>query len=397
VSNMQLEQRGKKYLMNTYGRLPITMVRGHGTKIYDADGKEYLDFVAGIAVNALGHCHPAIVKAIHQQAQELIHCSNLYWIEPQIDLAQILVENSCFDKVFFCNSGAEANEGAIKLARKYAKTKGRPHSYEVITMENSFHGRTLATLTATGQEKVRQNFDVLPDGFKYVPLNDIEALRSAISPKTCAVMMEPVQGEGGVIPADNQYLHDVRRLCDEKDLLLIFDEVQVGLGRTGKLFAYQNSGVEPDALTLAKALGGGVPIGALLAKEAASVFVPGEHATTFGGNPLVTAAGIAFMRTMLEEDICSQAVKTSNYMREKLQALKAQFPCVQEVRGMGWLLGLVLDKPGAKAVEACLSKGLLINCTAGTVLRFVPPLTVTYDEVDQAVAILIEALRENGY
>jgi acetylornithine/N-succinyldiaminopimelate aminotransferase len=397
VSNQELKQRGEKYLMNTYGRLPITMVKGKGCKIYDADGKEYLDFVAGIAVNALGHCHPAIVEAIQKQAARLLHCSNLYWIENQIELAQLLVENSCFDKAFFCNSGAEANEGAIKLARKYAESKGRNDSYEIITMENSFHGRTLATLTATGQEKVRKGFGVLPQGFKYVPLNDIEAMRAAVSSKTCAIMLEPVQGEGGVIPAEAQYLRDLRQLCDKLGILLIFDEVQVGLGRTGKLFAYQHSGVEPDALTLAKALGGGVPIGALLAKEEASVFVPGEHATTFGGNPLVTAAGIAFINTMLSQDICAQAVKTSNYMREKLLALKPQFPCIKEVRGLGWLLGLALDKPGAKAVAGCLEKGLLINCTADTVLRFVPPLVVSYDEVDKAIAILQEVFTENDY
>ncbi|MGI6361258.1 MAG: acetylornithine transaminase [Bacillota bacterium] len=396
MSNRDLQQKGEQVLMNTYGRLPIAMVKGQGSKVYDADGKEYLDFVAGIAVNNLGHCHPAVVDAIQKQAATLLHCSNLYWIEPQIKLAELLVENSCFDQVFFCNSGAEANEGAIKLARKYAKSKGRTDSYEVISMENSFHGRTLATLTATGQEKIRENFAVLPSGFKYVPFNDIQAIREAISPQTCAIMVEPVQGEGGVIPAEDAYLSELRRLCDEHDLLLIFDEVQVGLGRTGKLFAYQNSGVEPDVMTLAKALGGGTPVGALMAKKAAAAFVPGEHATTFGGNPLVTAAGIAFMETMLKEDICGQAMAGSKYMKEKLLSLQAEFPCLCEVRGLGWLMGVVLDKPGAAIVNSCLEKGLLINCTAENVLRFVPPLNVSFAEIDRAVEILAAALKENN-
>ncbi|MDD4572154.1 MAG: aspartate aminotransferase family protein, partial [Clostridia bacterium] len=282
MSNASIMADGQKYVMNTYGRLPIAMVKGKGCHVWDADGKEYLDFVAGVAVNALGHCHPKVVEAIAVQAETLIHCSNLYWIEPQVKLAKLLVENSVYDKVFFANSGAEANEGAIKLARKYAKNSAHPERYEIITMLKSFHGRTLATLTATGQEKVQKGYDPLPPGFKYVPFNDIEALKAAITPYTCAVMLEPVQGEGGVIAADDTYLKQVRALCDEKDMLVIFDEVQVGMGRTGKLFAYQHSGVEADIVTLAKALGGGTPIGAFMAKDAvADSFHPGDHASTF--------------------------------------------------------------------------------------------------------------------
>ncbi|MGI5825678.1 MAG: aminotransferase class III-fold pyridoxal phosphate-dependent enzyme, partial [Bacillota bacterium] len=267
-TNAQIMEDGQKYVMNTYGRLPIAMVKGQGCHVWDADGKKYLDFVAGVAVNSVGHCNPKVVDAICTQANKLLHCSNLYWIAPQVELAKILVENSDLDKVFFCNSGAEANEGAIKLARKASK-ENHPgeQKYEIITMLKSFHGRTLATLTATGQDKVKTGFDPLPVGFKYVPYNDIEALKAAVSDITCAVMLEPVQGEGGVIAADDEYLRQVREFCDEKGLLLIFDEVQVGLGRTGKLFAYQNSGVVPDIMTLAKALGGGAPIGAVMAKD----------------------------------------------------------------------------------------------------------------------------------
>lgn len=395
-TNAQIMADGGKYVMNTYGRLPIAMVKGKGCHIWDADGKEYLDFVAGVAVNSVGHCHPKVVDAICTQANKLLHCSNLYWIEPQVELAKILVENSELDKVFFCNSGAEANEGAIKLARKTAKElhPGR-QKYEIITMLKSFHGRTLATLTATGQEKVQKGFDPLPVGFKYVPYNDINALKLAASDITCAVMLEPVQGEGGVIAADSEYLRQVRQFCDENGLLLIFDEVQVGLGRTGKLFAYEHSGVVPDIITLAKALGGGAPIGAVMAKEEiAAHFQPGDHATTFGGNPLVTAAGVAAMTVMLEEKLPENAMKMGKYMEEKFRELKADYDFIEETRGKGLLLGLKLSIEGAGIVKSCLDKGLLINCTAGTVLRFVPPLNITEKDVDDCIAILRQALDE---
>ncbi len=393
MSNEELVALGKQYVMNTYNRLPICMVKGEGAKVYDADGKEYLDFVAGIAVNALGHCNPKVAAAITEQAHKLIHCSNLYWIENQIKLAKLLAENSDFDKVFFCNSGAEANEGAIKLARKYAKMKGYADRYEVITMEKSFHGRTLATLTATGQAKVQQGFNPLPIGFKYVPFNDFAALQAAVTPATCAIMLEPVQGEGGVIAAKDEYMQAVRALCDAHDILFIVDEVQVGLGRTGKLFAYQHAGVKPDIMTLAKALGGGVPIGAFLATDkVAEAFHPGDHGTTFGGNPLVTAAGLAALGAIIEEKLPEHAAKISQYMVDQFTAMKTKYPCIQEIRGRGLILGLLLDREGAPIVAECLRNGLLINCTAQRVLRFVPPLNITKAEVDQAITILCAAL-----
>ncbi len=394
-TNQQIVEQGQKYLMNTYSRLPIAMVKGQGCHVFDADGKEYLDFVAGVAVNALGHCHPKVAAAIAKQAETIIHCSNLYWIEPQVALAKLLVENSDLDKVFFCNSGAEANEGAIKLARKYAKESAHPERYEVITMLKSFHGRTLATLTATGQDKVKKGYDPLPAGFKYVPYNDIQALKDAISPITAAIMLEPVQGEGGVIAATDEYLKEVRALCDELGLLLIFDEVQVGLGRTGKLFAYQHSGVVPDIMTLAKALGGGAPIGAVVAKEqVAAHFNPGDHATTFGGNPLVTAAGVAAVGEIVAEDLPAHALAMGEYMTQKFNELKTKYDFIEECRGKGLLLGLQLNREGADIVKSCLDKGLLINCTAGTVLRFVPPLNITKDDVDQMLEILTAAFDE---
>lgn len=395
-SNAEIMAEGSRYVMNTYGRLPIAMVKGEGCHVWDADGKKYLDFVAGVAVNSVGHCHPQVVRAVSEQVATLMHCSNLYWIAPQVELAKILVENSQLDKVFFCNSGAEANEGAIKLARKAAKEiHQNENKYEIITMLNSFHGRTLATLTATGQDKVKTGFAPLPQGFKYVPYNDINALKEAISDITCAVMMEPVQGEGGVIAADDEYLKQVRELCNEKGVLLIFDEVQVGIGRTGKLFAYEHSGVVPDIMTLAKALGGGAPIGAVMAKdEIAEHFGPGTHATTFGGNPLVTSAGVAAMTVMLEEDLPGNAAEMGKYMEEKFHELQAEYDFIKETRGKGLLLGLNMAVEGGGIVKSCLEKGLLINCTAGTVLRFVPPLNVTKSDIDECIAILKEALDE---
>ncbi len=388
-TNAQWLEEGQSCVMNTYGRLPVCMVRGQGVMVYDADGKEYMDFVAGIAVNALGHCHPKVVQAIKDQAETLIHCSNLYWISSQIALAKLLTEHSDFDKVFFCNSGAEANEGAIKLARKYAKYIGHPERYEIISMEKSFHGRTLATLTATGQEKVQKGFSPLPSGFTYVPFNDIAALKAAVSDRTCAIMLEPVQGEGGVIPASDAYMQAIRQLCDERDILLLVDEIQTGLGRTGKLFGYQHSGVTPDIMSLAKALGGGAPVGAFLATDkVAAAFGPGDHGSTFGGNPLVTAAGVAAFTTILEENLPQHAAEMGQYMQEKFLMLQKKHTCIQEVRGRGLLLGLLLDREGAAVVQECMANGLLINCTAQYVLRFVPPLIITKADIDRAVAIL---------
>ncbi|MDN5343943.1 MAG: acetylornithine/N-succinyldiaminopimelate aminotransferase [Clostridia bacterium] len=395
MDNAAIVALGEKYVMRTYGRYPVAIVRGEGARVWDADGREYLDFVSGLAVNSLGHCHPRVVAAIREQAGKLLHCSNLYWIEPQVELARLLVENSALDKVFFCNSGAEANEAAIKLARKYAKEHRGPESYEVITMRRSFHGRTLATLTATGQEKFHRGFAPLPAGFKYVPFNDLASLRAAISPRTCAVMLEPVQGEGGVYAANKDYLQAVRELCDDEGLLLIFDEVQCGLGRTGYLFAYQYYDVEPDIMTLAKALAGGVPIGAMLAKEqAASAFGPGDHASTFGGNPLATAAGVAAFQALLEEGLADNARVLGEYLYQQLEKLLREFPRLLEVRGRGFLLGLEVDGPVDAVVAACQERGLLINSLHGHVLRFLPPLTVSQVDIDQAISVLREALQE---
>ncbi|MGQ9557477.1 MAG: acetylornithine transaminase [Desulfurispora sp.] len=381
-----------QYILPTYGRLPFCPVRGEGALLYDAEGREYLDFVAGLAVNALGHAHPAVTRAICEQAGQLMHVSNLYYIEPQARLAQVLVQNSCASKVFFCNSGAEANEAAIKLARKFGKQEGR-HRYEIITARQSFHGRTLAAITATGQPKYQQGFEPLPEGFTYVPFNDLEALAAAISPRTCAIMLEPVQGEGGVYPADPHYLQGVRRLCDEKGLLLIFDEVQCGLGRTGRLFAYQHYGVEPDVLTLAKALGNGFPIGAMLAgPRAANVLQPGDHASTFGGNPLACRVALAVLEQLLDGGVVENAARVGAYFFQRLQQLPARYSFVRQVRGLGLMLGVELTREGRPVVEACRERGLLINCVGTHILRFVPPLIISQADVDRALEILEQVL-----
>jgi predicted acetylornithine/succinylornithine family transaminase len=384
----------EKYVANTYARFPILLVRGKGTRVWDLDGKEYLDFVSGLAVCNLGHCHPKVVKAIQGQAEKLIHVSNFYYIEPQIQLASLLCEHSFADKVFFCNSGAEANEGAMKLARKYAKEKMGEDRYEMITMERSFHGRTLATLTATAQEKFHKGYEPLMPGFKYVPFNDIGAVKNAIDSKTCAVMLEPIQGEGGVNCPSEGYLKALREICNEKGLLLIFDEVQVGMGRTGKLFAYELDGVEPDMLTLAKSLAGGVPIGALLIKKGiAESFKPGDHASTFGGNPLATAAGVAALTTILEEGMLENCQRMGDYFLAKLEEIKGRFSFVNEVRGKGLILGMELRIDGSSIVNEMLKKNILINCTMGNVLRFLPPLIVTQGEIDRVVKTLEEVFR----
>ncbi len=380
-----------RYIMNTYGRFPVVLRKGRGMKVWSSDGKEYLDFVGGVAVNILGHCHPRVVVAIQKQAQRLIHVSNYYYIEPQIKLAKLLVENSFADKVFFCNSGAEANEGAIKLARKYSKELFGNKRFEIIAAKNSFHGRTLAALTATGQEKFQKGFEPLVPGFKHVPFNDIKALKKAITEDTCAVLLEPIQGEGGVRVPDQNYLKEVRGLCNEHHLLLILDEVQTGMGRTGKFFAYEHFEITPDIMTLAKGLGGGVPIGALLSTDkVAYAFKPGNHATTFGGNPLVCAAAVATIETLLEDGfILDQSNRMGKYFIEKLEQLKSEFPnMITEIRGKGLLLGMELTKEGDPIVKACLEKGMLINCTSGNVLRFIPPLIVQLKDIDQLVDVL---------
>jgi predicted acetylornithine/succinylornithine family transaminase len=394
MDSQTLMMLSEKYIAHTYARYPILLVKGKGTRVWDLDGKEYLDFVSGLAVCNLGHCHPKVAKAIQNQAEKLIHVSNFYYIEPQIQLASLLCKNSFADKVFFCNSGAEANEGALKLARKYAKEKMGKDRFEVITMERSFHGRTLATLTATAQEKFHKGYEPLMPGFKYVPFDDIKAVENAIDSKTCAVMLEPIQGEGGVNCPSEGYLKSLREICNEKGLLLIFDEVQVGMGRTGKLFAYEHEGVEPDMLTLAKSLAGGVPIGALLIKKGiADSFMPGDHASTFGGNPLATAAGVAALTTILEEGMLENCQKMGDYFLLRLKEVKEKIPFVKEVRGKGLILGVELMMEGNPIVQEMMQRGILINCTMGNVLRFLPPLIVTKEEIDRVVIALGEVFR----
>lgn len=381
----------EKYIAHTYNRFPILPVRGKGTRIWDIEGREYIDFFSGLSVCNLGHCHPKVVRAIQTQAEKLIHVSNLYYIEPQIELASLLCQHSFADKVFFCNSGAEANEGALKLARKYAREIRGEDRYEIITMEQSFHGRTLATLSATGQTKYQKGYAPLMPGFKYVPFNDLNAVKGAIDSKTCAVLLEPIQGEGGVNIPSEGYLKGLREICDEKGILLILDEVQVGMGRTGKLFAYEHEEIEPDMLTLAKSLAGGVPIGALLIKEeVARSFAPGDHASTFGGNFLATAAGVAALKAILEEGMLENCQRVGAYFLSRLQEVQKRFSFVQEARGRGLILGLELRMDGLEIVKEMMKRGFLINCTMNRVLRFLPPLIVTEDEVD----LMLKALEE---
>ncbi len=388
--------KGDKYIMKTYGRYPLVPVRGEGCRLWDADGKEYLDFLAGVAVNNLGHCHPKVVAAIQKQAAEMIHCSNYYNIPNQIELAELLCTHSFADKAFFCNSGAEANEAAIKLARKYAREKsGNPERYGIITALSSFHGRTMATISATGQEKVQKFFDPLLHGFTYVPFNDADALEAAVTPQTCAVMLEPIQGEGGVVVPSADYFRRVREICDRHGLLLIFDEVQVGIGRTGKLFAHEHFDVVPDIMTLAKALAGGAPIGAMLAKdEIAASFSPGTHGSTFGGNPLVTAAGVAAIRAVLEEGLLNRSEEMGEYLVGELERLKEKYSFITDVRGIGLMIGMELSVPAGDIVIKGMERGVLLNVAQERVLRFVPPLVVTKQEVNEMIAVLDGILEE---
>lgn len=390
MTNQQWVERSDKVIMKTYGRYPIVPVRGEGCRLWDADGKEYLDFLAGVAVNNLGHCHPKVVKALQDQAATLIHCSNYYQIPQQIELAELLCSHSFADKAFFCNSGAEANEAAIKLARKYSREKhNNPERYGIITAADSFHGRTMATVSATGQEKVQRFFDPLLHGFAHVAFNDLAALSAAITPQTCAIMLEPIQGEGGINIPSMEYMQGVRELCDRHQLLLILDEVQVGMGRTGKLFAHEHFGITPDIMTLAKALAGGAPIGTMLARDQiAASFTPGTHGSTFGGNPLVTAAAVATVRTILEEGLLNRAEEMGEYLHGELETLGTRYPFVKEVRGIGLMIGMSLTIPGADVVKKGHELGLLLNVTHDTVLRFVPPLTVSKQDVNRMITLL---------
>jgi acetylornithine/N-succinyldiaminopimelate aminotransferase len=382
----------KKYYFQVVKRLPVTLVRGQGAKVWDDTGKEYLDFTAGWAVNSLGHCHPVVAQALADQANTLIHTSNQFYTVPQIRLAQLLVENSCFDSVFLCNSGTEANEGAVKLARKYGKLH-LEGAFEVITTFNSFHGRTLAMVAATGQRKFQQPYVPLPAGFVNVEYDSIEAIEKATTSQTCAVMIEAIQGEGGVIVPAEDYLKKVRDWCDQKGLLLILDEVQTGIGRTGALFAYQHSGIEPDVMTLAKGLGGGVPIGALLAKNASAVFEIGDHGSTYGGNPLASAAAFATLKFILDNDVPAKVRQVGQYLTGKLEKLKSKFDFIVEVRGRGLLQAMEFNREIADSlVMACLERGLLVNGVKPNALRFMPPLIIGEEEVDQAKEILQQAL-----
>lgn len=386
-----------EYLAPNNGERQIVLVRGQGSRVWDAEGREYLDFLAGISVNNLGHCHPAVVAAIERQAREFMHCSNLYLIAPQAELAERLCKLTFAENCFFANTGAEVNEAAIKLSRLYSKTKFGPGRHEIVTMRDSFHGRTIATITATGQEKVQKGFEPLLEGFRYARFNDLPSVLDAITERTCAVMLEPVQGEGGVTAADPHFLQELRAECDRRKVLLIFDEVQCGMGRTGRLFAYEHYGVSPDILTAAKALGNGFPIGAMLTKrDIAAVLTPGSHGTTFGGNPLACAVALAVLDTMENEHIPERAETMGLYFRNAMARRFKDLPNVKGYRGMGLMVGVELAHPGADVVKNCAARNLLLNCTMGNVLRLLPPLTVTEAECDQAADILAEVLAEEA-
>ncbi len=373
-------------IMNTYARFPLTLVKGEGTRVWDDSGREYLDFISGIAVNTLGHTHPKLTAALAEQAGTMLHCSNLFHIPKQQQLADRLTRLSGLDAVFFCNSGAEANEGAIKLARKYFHDLGSPRR-TVITATQSFHGRLLSTLTATGQDKVKVGFDPLPPGFEHVPLNDIEALKQAVNTQTAAVLLEPLQGEGGVNIADATYLQSVRRLCNEHGLLLILDEVQTGIGRCGSMFAFEQAEITPDILTLAKGLGGGVAIGAMLANEKVSAsFGPGTHGSTFGGNPLACTAALTVLDVIESEQLLANVQQRGEQLQQGLRDLATRFPVIRQVRGQGLLIGAELSLEAAPLIAAAREMGLLILMAGPNVLRFLPPLNVTAAEVDEALA-----------
>jgi acetylornithine/N-succinyldiaminopimelate aminotransferase len=379
----ELIKKASQYLANTYTRYPITPTRGEGCWLWDLEGRRYLDFLAGIAVCNLGHARKEVIEALTAQAAKLFHVSNLFYIEPQVKAAELLVEHSFGDKVFFCNSGAEANEAAIKLARKYSSKKYGEGRHEIIVMDNSFHGRTLATLTATGQFKFHEGFSPLLPGFVYVPFNDFAAVERAIGKKTCAVMIEPIQAEGGIYPADQEYFRNLRSLTKEKDVLMILDEVQTGMGRTGKFFAYEHYGVEPDIMSLAKALGNGFPVGAIVARdEVMEAFVPGTHASTFGGNPLAASTVIATINTLLDESVIKNCQEMGEYLFQGLLAMKEKYSFIVDIRGMGLIRGIELSIDGDVVQKEFMKEGIILNCTKGKILRLVPPLIIKKEEID---------------
>jgi acetylornithine/N-succinyldiaminopimelate aminotransferase len=394
VDTKELMAWSDRHLMTVAKRYPIVLVRGDGVRVWDGDGREYLDFTGGIAVTALGHSHPKVVGTMREQAATLLHVSNLFYIPQQVHLAKLLCEHSFADRVFFSNSGAEANETAIKLARRWAKEHGASDRGDIITMRGGFHGRTLATVTATAQEKYHHGFEPLPGGFKYVPFNDVRAVERAIDSRTAAVLVEPIQGEGGVNIPDDGYLPGLRKLCDEAGILLVLDEIQTGMGRTGKLWCHEHAGVTPDIMTLAKALANGVPIGATLATEdVAQVFTPGSHGSTFGGNPFATAVGLTVFSTLVEERLPERAERMGRLLRDRLLAVQSRKPgAVKEVRGKGLLVGMDLTSPVASAVSACRERGLLVLTAGDNTLRLAPPLIVDEASVERATLIIEQAL-----
>ena len=386
--------RADKVVMNTYGRQPLVLVKGEGCRVWDDTGKEYLDCLAGLAVVNLGHAHPEVARAAAAQLTQLVHVSNIYYTTPMVELAEALVRLSFADRVFFANSGAEVNEGAIKLVRRYSRERYGPGRHRIICMENSFHGRTLGALSATGQSKFWQGFDPLLPGFIFVPFNDLDALAKAVDNTVCAVMLEPIQGEGGVCLPSPDYLKGLRQLCNDKGLLLILDEIQTGLGRTGTLFAQENFGITPDVMTLAKALANGLPMGALLATaEVASAFVPGTHASTFGAGPVVAAAANTALSLLSAPEFLAGVRERGALVKKGLLALQAELSVIKEVRGLGLMWGLELTQEGTPMVAACRERGLLVNCTQGNVIRLLPPLVITGQELDAALAILRDAFK----
>jgi len=394
VDTKQLIEWTDRYLMTTAKRFPLALVRGEGARVWDSEGKEYLDFTGGIAVTALGHSHPKVVGTMREQAATLLHVSNLFHIPQQTHLAKLLCEHSFADRVFFSNSGAEANETAIKLMRKWAKEHGASDRGDIITMRGGFHGRTLATVTATAQEKYQHGYEPLPGGFKYVPFNDLRAVERAIDSRTAGVLVEPIQGEGGVNIPDEGYLPGLRKLCDEAGILLVFDEIQTGMGRTGKLWCYEHAGVSPDVMTLAKALANGVPIGATLATEnVARVFTPGTHGSTFGGNPFATAVGLTVFSTLVEERLPERAARMGRLLSDRLEAVRSKRPnVVKEVRGKGLLIGVDLSVPVGDVLAACRDRGLLVLTAGDNTLRLAPPLIVDEASLDRAADIVDRAL-----
>ncbi|CAH2213332.1 aspartate aminotransferase family protein [Tepidibacter aestuarii] len=385
----------KNNIMNTYSRVDVTFEKGLGSKVYDINGKEYIDFVSGVAVNCLGHSHPAIIKALNDQSNNLIHISNLYWNNKQLNLAKKLCDYSDHDKVFFCNSGTEAVETAIKLARKYGINNGTSKKNEIIFMENSFHGRTMGALAITGQEKYQKDFMPLMSGVKSSKFNDIDSLKNKIDENTCAVIIEPIQGEGGIISVQIDFLKEVKNLCEKYNALLIFDEIQCGIGRTGSLFAYKKFEVIPDVICMAKGLGGGFPIGAVLAtQKSADAFVPGDHGSTFGGNPLGCSVSLAVLNELIDNGVLDKVDEKSEYITNKLSKLKEKYQAVDKIQGMGLMLGIKLNIDKSKLISKCFEKGLLLVGAGENVVRILPPLNVSKEDIDKFLDILDEALNE---